>query len=829
LKPLRHSALILALISAAAVECVCAQEPDPPANAAPPVTSPLPATDAPAAPTPGGTSTSLPQINVSPPRAKPPQSTARPVAVPRRATTTAAAPSRAVQFDRSSQPAPPSGAPNVGTGPVTPPNLASQMTVSGDDLNARPVTRPGEILEAAPGLSVTQHSGEGKANQYFLRGFNLDHGTDIAITVDDMPINMRTHAHGQGYADLNFLMPETVNALDIRKGSFFADVGDVGNAGSLAISLKDTVSQRTVGLTTGSFGYERLYGIGSTKAGEGNLLVAGEVVGYNGPWVNPDDMRKFSGTMRYSQGTATDGFSATAMAYSNTWNSSDQVPLRAIASGMIPLYGELDPSDGGDTTRFSLSARVAQSDDAGSWKANAYVIKYTLDLYSNFDWFTPNVETTVPQVRCGNALPPGVGGAAGCPPVFGDQFHQRDDRVYAGGSASRTYKYAYAGLRTETTFGIQTRYDAISLGLTDTYQRAFMANIRSDKVGEGSIGIYGENTIHWTNWFRTTLGWRGDYFEGTDNSIYDPFNSGRSHAAIGSPKATMVVGPFSKTEFFLSGGMGYHSNDVRGTVITEYPVDRVLTPGIVSSPLGADPMLVRTRGAEVGVRTKAVQGLDSSVSLFVLDQASELVFEGDTGQTAAGRPSERYGVEFTNDYRPASWVHFDANLALSHARFLGYDNEQADLYQSLAGYPVAQIGNLPGNYVPNAPWIIASAGVTLGEKTGWFGALRWRYLGTTPLTEDNAFRSPPSSIFNARLGYAFDNGWKVQLDALNLFDAKTNQITYAYGSLIKSDPLYAKCASATTPPVAVCQTGVMDAVLHPVEPLAVRLTLMGVF
>jgi outer membrane receptor protein involved in Fe transport len=457
------------------------------------------------------------------------------------------------------------------------------------------------------------------------------------------------------------------------------------------------------------------------------------------------------------------------------------------------------------------------------------VIRYTLDLYSNFEWFTPNVETTVPQVPCGNALPPGVGGRAGCPPIFGDQFHQRDDRVYAGGSASRTYKYAYAGLRTETTFGIQTRYDAISLGLTDTYQRAFMANIRSDKVGEGSIGIYGENTIHWTNWFRTTLGWRGDYFEGTDNSIYDPFNSGRSHAAIGSPKATMVVGPFSKTEFFLSGGMGYHSNDVRGTVITEYPVDRVLAPGIASSPLGADPLLVRTRGAEVGVRTKAVQGLDSSVSLFFLDQASELVFEGDTGQTEAGRPSERYGVEFTNDYRPASWVHFDANLALSHARFLGYDNEQADLYQSLAGYPVAQIGNLPGNYVPNAPWIIASAGVTLGEKTGWFGALRWRYLGTTPLTEDNAFRSPPSSIFNARLGYAFDNGWKVQLDALNLFDAKTNQITYAYGSLIKSDPLYAKCASATPPPVAVCQTGVMDAVLHPVEPLAVRLTLMGVF
>jgi hypothetical protein len=702
------------------------------------------------------------------------------------------------------------------------------VTVSGDDLNARPVTRPGELLEAAPGLSVTQHSGEGKANQYFLRGFNLDHGTDLAISVDDMPINLRTHAHGQGYADLNFLMPETVNALDIRKGPFFADVGDFGNAGSLAISLKGT-SPRTAGLSTGSFGYERLFEIGSTPALGGNLLVAGEAVTYNGPWVNPDEMRKFSGVMRYSQGTATDGVSVTAMAYSNKWNSSDQVPLRAIASGVIPLYGELDPTDGGDTSRLSLSARIAQSDEAGSWKANAYVIRYTLDLYNNFEWLTPNGENYVPQIPCGNLIPSNIGGQAGCSPIFGDQFHQRDNRVYAGGSASRTYKYVYAGLPTETTFGIQTRYDAITLGLTDTAQRTFNANIRTDKVGEGSVGIYGEHTTHWTNWLRTTLGWRGDYFEGHDMSVYDSFNSGHTQAAIGSPKASMVVGPFNKTEFFLGAGMGLHSNDVRGTTITEYPVDRFAFPSITSSPIGPSPILVRTRGAEAGVRTKAVEGLDSSVSLFFLDQASELVFEGDVGDTVAGRPSERYGVEFTNDYRPTPWLHFDANLALSHARFIGYDFDQADTYQSLAGYPQAQIGNAPGNYIPNAPWLIASAGVTVGEKTEWFGALRWRYLGTAPLTEDNAFRSSPASIFNGRLGYAFDNGWKVQLDALNLFNARANQIMYAYGSLLKSDPLYAQCKSATPPPVAVCQTGVMDNVLHPTEPLAVRLMVTGVF
>jgi outer membrane receptor protein involved in Fe transport len=702
------------------------------------------------------------------------------------------------------------------------------MSATGDDLNARPVARPGELLEAAPGLSVTQHSGEGKANQYFLRGFNLDHGTDIAISVDDMPINLRAHAHGQGYADINFLMPETVNSLDIRKGPFFADVGDFGNAGSLAIGLRDT-APRTAGFSTGSFGYERLFQIGSTKMLEGNLLVAAEASTYNGPWVNPDEVRKFSGMMRYSQGTATDGLSVTAMAYSNKWNSTDQVPLRAIASGVIPLYGELDPTDGGDTSRLSLSARIAQSDDLGSWKANAYVIRYTLDLYNNFEWFTPNGENYVPQLPCGNAISIDVGGQAGCSPLNGDQFHQRDDRVYAGANASRTYRYLYAGLPTETTFGIQTRYDAISLGLTDTSQRTFIANIRTDKVGEGSVGIYAENTMHWTNWLRTTLGWRGDYFEGRDTSIYDAFDSGYNQAAIGSPKASMVIGPFAKTEFFLATGMGFHSNDVRGTAITEYPVDRLAFPSIASSPIGPSPLLVRTRGAEAGVRTKAIEGLDSSVSLFFLDQASELVFEGDVGDTVAGRPSERYGVEFTNDYRPTSWLHFDANLALSHARFIGYDFDQADVYQSLAGYPQVQIGNAPGNYIPNAPWLIASAGVTFGERTGWFGALRWRYLGTAPLTEDNAFRSSPTSIFNARLGYTFDNGWKVQLDALNLFDTKANQIMYAYGSLIKSDPLYAQCSSKIPPPVAVCQTGITDFAIHPTEPFAMRLSVTGIF
>jgi len=690
-----------------------------------------------------------------------------------------------------------SGAPGVASGPAGPPGMASQTTVTGDQLNARPVTRPGELLEAAPGLIVTQHSGEGKANQYFLRGYNLDHGTDLAITVDDMPINLRTHAHGQGYSDLNWLIPETVNRLDIRKGPYFADEGDFASAGNLHIGLIDSVDKRVASMTLGSFGYQRYFGMGSTKVGEGSLLFAGEVGAYDGPWADPDDMRKVNGLVRYSQGTATDGFSLTGMAYSNKWNSTDQVPLRAITSGQIGIFGSEDPTDGGNTDRFSLSARLAQTDSLGSWKVNAYVIKSELDLFNNFTYFLTN-------------------------PIQGDQFHQHDDRIVTGGNASRTYNGSLAGLPTETTFGIQTRYDDIDLALTETFQRAFLSNIRSDNVGEGSVGIYAENTIHWTEWFRTTLGWRGDYYAASVDSLFDANNSGSSRAAIGSPKIRMVLGPFDKTELFLGFGMGMHSNDARGTTITEDPTDPAVK-------LGASPLLVRTRGAEVGVRSKLVRGLDTSLSLFILDQASEIIFNGDGGDTSPSRASERYGIEWTNNYRLASWLAVDADLALTHARFLGYDSDQAAIYASLAGFPQAQTGNAPGNFIPNAPAIVASAGITLGEKTGWFGALRWRYLGPTPLTEDNAFRSPPTSLVNARIGYGFDNGWSIHLDLLNLLDTKANQITYAYGSLIKTDSLFAACNSAAPPPTAVCQNGVMDSVLHPVEPLTARLTVAAKF
>jgi len=700
------------------------------------------------------------------------------------------------------QPAAPTAASGVTPGnsaQAAPVAAASEKTVDGADVNARPFSRPAEALEVVPGLIITQHSGEGKANQYFLRGFNLDHGTDLAISVDDMPVNMRTHAHGQGYADLNFLIPELIGSVNLRKGPYYADEGDFSSVGSVHVSLLDSVSHTMASITSGSFGYNRLFGVTSAKLGAGTLLVAAEAQSYNGPWDDPDKLRKLNGVVRYSQGSADDGFSLTAMAYGNRWNSTDQIPLRAVTSGQIGLYGALDPSDGGNSDRFSLSGRWANSDDSGSSKANFYVIKSSLNLWNNFTYYLSD-------------------------PVNGDQFHQHDDRVLGGFSASHTFNSQLAGLPMETEVGVQTRYDDIRLDLNYTVQRQFLSPIRSDAVQEGSVGVFVQNTLHWNDWLRTTVGWRGDYYDTSVLSYYTPANSGTANATMGSPKFGVVFGPFAKTELFVNAGEGFHSNDARGVTIKESPLD--------GSALEASPFLVKTKGAEVGVRSRLVPGLTSSITLFMLNSASEILFSGDAGDTEASRPSHRVGIEWTNDYRVFSWLSLEGDIAVTHARFTGDDSEQAAIYASLAGYPASQIGNAPGNFIPGAPDMIASAGVQLGEKTGWFGALRYRYFGPRPLTEDGAFVSPATGLLNGQVGYRFDNGWRIQLDGFNLLNSRSDQITYAYGSLLKTDSLYAMCfpaSGAPTAPTAVCQTGVMDRVLHPVEPLALRVTVAGQF
>ena len=665
---------------------------------------------------------------------------------------------------RPSEPVPAASRATSGTSPPAALNLqpaaASEMRISGEELNARPASRVGEVLEAVPGLIVTQHSGEGKANQYFLRGFNLDHGTDLAITVDGMPVNMPTHGHGQGYADINFLIPELIGSANVRKGPYYADQGDFASAGSVGIDYVNRLPNNIAELTFGSFGYQRALAAGSTAVGEGTLLAAVEANKYNGPWEVPDNVRKLNGVLRYSQGTATDGFNLSAMAYSNGWNSTDQVAQRAIDQGLINRLGTLDPTDGGTSSRFSLSGNWAQSSDLGQSKANAYVIRSSLQLFNDFTYFLDD-------------------------PVHGDQFSQIDRRTVYGFGASHAFDVRLAGIETQTRVGLQTRGDDIDVGLFKTVERQMLSTVREDRVQEGSIGLWADTTAHWTHWLRTTVGIREDYFAGHVFSD-TPQNSGNAQAAMTSPKAGIVLGPWFKTEFYGNAGYGLHSNDVRGATITVDPNDKV-------TPLDRAPLLVRSKGAEIGIRTKAIEGLTSTLALFMLDFDSELLFVGDAGTTEPSRPSRRVGIEWTNQYKVLPWMTLDFDLAYTRAGFTDFD-------------PV-------GNYIPGAPALVASGGVTFGGDTGWFGALRARYFGPRPLIEDDSARSQQSLIFNARAGYKFDNGMRLQLDVLNLFNAQTNQIEYYYPSRLPGESI----------------DGVADRHVHPAEPLAVRLTLAAKF
>ncbi|MET4256321.1 hypothetical protein ABIC09_001252 [Bradyrhizobium sp. S3.12.5] len=373
---------------------------------------------------------------------------------------------------------PTEGGGTSGAAPVGPPALqptaASAVRISGREVNAIPFSRPGEALEVVPGLIVTQHSGEGKANQYFLRGFNLDHGTDLAISVDGMPVNMPTHGHGQGYADINFLIPELIQSVNVRKGPYFADQGDFASAGAVAIDYVNKLPHNIAETTFGSFGYRRAVAAGSSRVGDGTLLAAVEAAKYDGPWDVPDDVRKLNGVLRYSQGTATDGLTLTAMAYSNGWNSTDQVAQRAIDQGLINRLGTLDPTDGGTTNRFSLSSNWAQSGDYGQTNVSAYVVRSDLRLFNDFTYFLDN-------------------------PVNGDQFSQLDSRTLGGVDARHTFDWRFAGVEAQTRIGVQSRYDDIHVGLFKTEQRSWLSTVRDDRVQEGNVSLWTDTTTRWTD------------------------------------------------------------------------------------------------------------------------------------------------------------------------------------------------------------------------------------------------------------------------------------------------------------------------------------------
>ncbi|HTO53174.1 MAG TPA: TonB-dependent receptor [Myxococcota bacterium] len=611
---------------------------------------------------------------------------------------------------------------------------ASEGTVPADALEERPLLRPGEVLETVPGLIVTQHSGEGKANQYFLRGFNLDHGTDFATRVDGVPVNLPTHAHGQGYTDLNFLIPELVESVSYKKGPYSAQNGDFASAGSADLHYFDVLPRGLALFETGTGNYYRSVVAASPELWGGHLLCAGEVLSDDGPWQVASNFLKGNVVLRWSTGSDAAGASVTTTGYSGDWTSTDQIAERAVERGLVSRFGSLDDSDGGDSRRFGASAEWHGTSDRARTQLLAYGFYQDLDLFSNFTY----------------ALDP----------VHGDQIEQRDIRWVSGLRASETWDTPLDGVGIQTTLGLELRNDAIRNGLFKTTRRTRWATTRTDVVNELALAPYLESAQQWTEWLRTTAGVRFDTLHVRVDSDLAA-NSGGDTASLASPKLGLVLGPWAHTELYLNGGLGFHSNDGRGATTQVDPSD----PNVPVRPVD---LLARTYGFELGLRSAPLPHLESTLALWQLDLSSELVFAGDAGTTEPSRPSRRYGLELTNVYAPTDWVALDADLAVTHARFTNGD-------------PV-------GDHIPGAPNLVASAGVTLKHLHGFFGGPRLRYFGPRPLVEDGSVRSRATSLVSARVGYEFENTWTLSADIFNLLDAKDDDITYFYASRLPGEP-----------------------------------------
>lgn len=635
-------------------------------------------------------------------------------------------------------------------------DAASQGVVDDEQLENRPLLRPAEVLEVIPGVVVTQHSGSGKANQYFLRGYNLDHGTDFSVNLDGMPVNLPSHGHGQGYADLNFMIPELVEHIHYRKGPYYADEGDFSAAGAAHIHYKRALERGFADLSAGTFGYRRSLFAGSTAFAGGTLLGALEMMGDNGPWDTPEKLRKVNAILRFAQGTQTDGFTLSAMAYTNQWNSTDQIPRRAVDTGAIGRFGAIDPTDGGSSSRYSLSANWAKTEGSTSTRASAYAIRSQLGLFSNFTYFLHDR-------------------------VNGDQFQQVDRRVVSGGELSRTWQTSIAGRETENVGGLRLRNDNIGeVGLYNTLARERLSTVRRDSVVQSSAALYFSSTTRWNEKLRTTAGLRGDFYRfkvASDN----PANSGGVRDSIASPKFSAVFGPWSDTEYYFNWGYGFHSNDARGATITVDPA--------TGAPAERVTPLVRAKGTEIGLRTAPFKGVQTSLALWRLDVASELLFVGDAGTTQASRPSHRYGIEWAGYYKASRAVTIDFDANWSKSRFRGDDPA--------------------GNFIPGSPGRTASAGLTHAEGR-WTAGLRLRYFGARPLIADNIQRSNSSTLVNAKLGYAVSKQLKIGIEAHNLFNKTANDIDYFYASRLAGEPAAA----------------VSDFHTHPAEPRIVRASLM---
>lgn len=633
---------------------------------------------------------------------------------------------------------------------------ANQGTTGREELARRPRLRAGDLVETVPGAVATQHSGGGKANQYFLRGFNLDHGTDFAISVAGMPVNMPSHGHGQGYADLNFLIPELVQRAHYRKGPYFAEVGDFSSAGGVAFDLVRSLPKGVAELTLGSYAYQRALWADTFEVAAGALTGGVEFYHNDGPWERGDDYGRFNGFIGYSRGNPHSGWSINAMGSDGEWLATDQIPRRAVEDGTVDRYGLIDLGPRGSNSRFSLSGEVHAGSGTSLTSVSGFAIRNEFDLISNFTYFLDD-------------------------PIDGDQFEQLDDRWVYGIDINHRWSGHLGRFHADNTVGLSLRYDDISNGLYRTTNLVRTFTTRQDEISQVGGGLWGESWIRLMHGLKLGVGLRADYY-GADVSAYRSVNSGTADEWMLNPKLTVVWDPMPSIEFYLNAGSGFHSNDARGATIRVDPV--------TEEPVDPVDAMVRATGVDLGFRAFSRDAYHTTVSVFWLELASELLFVGDAGATEASRPSRRLGIEWTNYWRISSHMGVDLDLTWAGAEFTDQDPAGSD--------------------IPGAIEATVAGGLTVTDLGRWSGALRLRYFSGGPLIEDGSVSWGPTVLLNGRIAFQLRDSLTLALDVFNLLDREDDDIAYYYASRLPGEPV----------------GGVEDIHFHPMEKPSMRLSLV---
>ena len=613
----------------------------------------------------------------------------------------------------------------IGARPVA---ASSQQFIPDKEILLQPQGRPAQILRLIPGFIAVEHSGgAGKADQYFLRGFDADHGTDVAFFSDGMPINLRTNAHGQGYADLNFIIPETIEGLDVYKGAYLPEYGDFATAGAVNFRTRQVVQEGVVQATGGQFDTQRYLLMFSPTKDKVRTLFAAEGYYTNGPFENGNRYFRTNlfGKMTTNL-TGRDELSLTGTFLKSQWNGSGEIPFRAVTDGTLNRFGAIDPSEGGNTLRSTVRLNYHyDTTSGGQFFANAYGQYYRLDLFTNFTFFLND-------------------------PANGDGIQQSDRRVMYGGDLGYRQQGEVLGLPSIGTVGFQTRVDDIHAKLGAQTTRMPTRTTTDSDILEASYAPFVKAEMQPTLWMRLAGGLRAETF------TFDVRNrcstcaeqpAGRTSSGIVLPKMNLILGPWASTEFFANYGEGYHSNDARSAV----------APG--SSPLA------RAKSYEVGVRSKpwGPEGVELTATLWRLDLKSELVFVGDAGTTDIRGPSRREGVEVAARGQVWGPIYFNGSVTWTKAEFRN------------------------GDAIPLAPEVTGYGAVLLRWPEGLTSQLQATYLGVRPLTEDRSVKSPSWIDFDLseryQLPVTLSHG---RLEAFlfiqNLFNTKWEQAIFSFDS-----------------------------------------------